>query len=93
MTDNKVSGPLCHKKPDITYPCQWEYKVIGEDREKLTELLIAACAPAVPAISLSNVSSSGKYQSLNAVLQVDSEEMRLKIFDRLQQSPHVKMVI
>lgn len=94
MTDNTpYQGSFCQRKPDITYPCSWEYKVIGTDREKIEETIIAACAPLLPTIVLSNVSSNGRYFSLDATLEVDSEELRLTIFERIQNSPDVKMVI
>ncbi len=81
------------RKPDIDYPCIWEYKVIGTDEQKLRAVLHAACTPAVPSISLSNVSSKGTYYSLNATLTVEDEEMRLRIFNYLKSSPDVKIVI
>ena len=92
MTQNN-NAPFCHRKPDISYPCQWEYKVIGKDRAVLEEIILASCAPATPVITLSNVSSSGRYYSLNATLVVESEEMRNAIFNRIQQHREVKMVI
>lgn len=67
--------------------------MIGSDRERLEEIIISACAPLRPTITLSNVSSSGRYFSLNATLEVESEQMRLNIFKRLQDSKEVKMVI
>jgi len=91
--DNNTNGPLCHRKPDINYPCIWEYKVIGTDQQRLTEVILVACAPAAPQINLANVSSGGRYYSLNATLVVNSEEERLAIFKRLSDSPDVKMVI
>ena len=81
------------RTPDIDYPCLWEYKVIGTDEDKLRAALLAACAPAVPAITLSNVSSRGTYYSLNAALEVENEEMRRRIFTYLKNSPDVKIVI
>jgi len=81
------------RKPDITYPCTWEYKVIGTDEEKLKAVILAACVPTVPTISLSNVSSKGTYYSLNASLVVEDEEMRLRIFSHIENSPDVKLVI
>lgn len=81
------------RKPDIDYPCTWEYKVIGKDEEKLKAALLSACLPAIPSITLSNVSSKGTYFSFNASLVVTDEEMRLQIFSRLQNSPDVKIVI
>lgn len=91
--DNNINSSFCSRKPDISYPCSWEYKVIGTDKEKLKESIIAACAPIIPSITLSNISSGGNYFSLNATLEVDSEEMRLAIFDRIKKNPAVKMVI
>lgn len=94
MSNSKNEHNLIEqRKPDISYPCLWEYKVIGTDKEKLKAVLFAACAPAVPSISLSNVSKKGTYYSLNASLQVENEEMRLRIFDYLKNSPDVKIVI
>ncbi len=84
---------LTQRKPDINYPCQWEYKVIGTDEQKLRAVILAACTPVVPTITLSNVSKKGTYFSLNAVLQVEDEEMRLRIFTYLKNSPDVKIVI
>lgn len=81
------------KKPDIDYPCIWEYRVIGSNEKRLREVIYEACAPAVPSISLANVSSRGTYFSLNASLEVADEEMRLRIFDYLKNSPDVKVVI
>ncbi|MGI9535809.1 MAG: HP0495 family protein [Desulfocapsaceae bacterium] len=81
------------RKPDISYPCLWEYKVIGSDEQKLREEILTACAPVVPTITLSNVSKKGTYISLNAELQVEDEEMRLRIFTYLQNSPDIKIVI
>ena len=87
------SKHLDQRKPDISYPCDWEYKVIGVDQEKLTTVILAACAPTVPSISLSNVSSKGTYYSLDVVIEVENEERRLAIFEWLQNSPDVKIVI
>jgi hypothetical protein len=94
MTVKKnIQDYVRHKKPDIVYPCEWEYKVIGTDKSKLEEIIITACLPNTPSIVLSNMSSRGRYYSLNATLQVESEEMRLAIFKRIMQHPEVKMVI
>jgi len=81
------------RKPQVSYPCEWEYKVIGTDEEKLKAVILAACVPAVPTISLSNVSSKGTYYSLNASLVVEDEAMRLRIFSSIENSPDVKLVI
>jgi len=92
MTDQKSAPPL-PDKPEITYPCTWVYKVIGEDTEALKEIIITACAPAAVEMSHSHSSSGGKYHSLNATLTVDSERMRLEIYELLRAHPAVKVVL
>ena len=93
MKKNTFEGSFCQRKPEINYPCTWEYKVIGEDQEAITGVIVEACAPVKPVITLSNISSSGKYYSLNATLMVENEETRLEIFVNIQKSSAVKMVI
>ncbi len=92
MTD-QISTPPLPDKPEISYPCTWMYKVIGEDVEALKEVIITACAPAAVEISHSHSSSGGKYHSLNATLEVDSERMRLDIYEILKAHPAVKVVL
>ncbi|SHO44386.1 HP0495 family protein [Desulfopila aestuarii] len=92
MTEKTTPTPR-PEKPEIDYPCNWVYKVIGEDIQILKELIVTACAPANVSITHSNSSSGGKYHSLNAVLLVESEEMRLQIYELLKSHPAVKIVL
>lgn len=80
-------------RPDISYPCQWEYTVIGTDQRLLTEVIATVCAPETPTIALSNTSSGGRYCSLKASLTVTSETMRTEIFKLISAHPDVKLVI
>ncbi len=89
----KQDTPKKKEKPDITYPCSWAYKVIGEDCTLLKEVLVKACAPHKPEISHSQTSRKGKYHSLQAELVVPSEEVRLAIYQQLQAEPAVKIVL
>jgi len=81
------------ERPEIKYPCDWVYKVIGEDCNLLEEAVISACSPLPVKISYSHSSSSGKYHSLNAELEVPTEEVRLKIYEHLQSSPAIKVIL
>jgi hypothetical protein len=78
--------------PEISYPCIWSYKVIGEDRELLKEAILVACAPDPVQISYSRSSRGGKYHSLEARIEVRDEESRLAIFARLKSHPAVKVL-
>ena len=90
INQNKNGKP---EKPEIEYPCEWVYKVIGVDTETLKEVIITACAPAPVKISHSHSSSKGKYHSLNATLVVESEEQRLQIYELLKNHAAVKVVL
>ncbi len=86
-------GDASQKRPEIDYPCTWVYKVIGQDRTLLKEVIITACAPEDVTISHSNASSGGKYHSLNAELTVKDEATRLTIYESLKCHPMVKLVL
>ncbi len=81
------------EKPEIDYPCNWVYKVIGQDPEALKEIILTACAPSDVIISHSHTSSKGKYHSLNASLEVEDETQRLEIYDLLKKHPAIKVVL
>jgi uncharacterized protein len=88
---NKPSGTPC--RPEISYPCSWEYRVIGTDRQRLQEIILSACEPAIPTIEDGNRSSQGRYCSVTATVEVDSEDRRLAIFARITSNPEIKLVI
>ena len=80
------------QKPEITYPCLWSYKIIGEDQDFLREALLVACAPHPVAITHSHTSSGGRYHSMEGKLVVQDEATRLAIFDALKTHPAVKIL-
>lgn len=81
------------ERPEIEYPCTWVYKVIGEDCSLLKDVIVTACSPLPVKISHSNKSSKGKYHSLNAELEVPTEEFRLKVYETLKCCPAVKIIL
>jgi hypothetical protein len=81
------------ERPEIEYPCTWIYKVIGEDCSLLKDIIVSACSPLPVKISHSHTSSKGKYHSLNAELEVPTEEVRLRIYELLKCSPVIKIVL
>jgi uncharacterized protein len=93
MDSSKTKSAIDTKKPDISYPCQWQYKVIGQNPETTKKAIKDACSPAQVTITFSHVSSSGKYHSFNAEVIVKTEEQRLKIYQALHNHPDVKMVL
>lgn len=84
---------LSSERPRIDYPCTWAYKVIGENQDILRDIIHTTCAPAVVEITYSHSSSGGRYHCLNASLIVDSEEIRLSIYESLRSHPAIKVVL
>jgi putative lipoic acid-binding regulatory protein len=80
-------------KAQIEYPCQWLYKVIGADREKLQQALLEIASGGSCDISPSNSSSMGKYHCLNLEMTVRNEEERNSIYMALKAHPQVKIVL
>ncbi|MGI6655349.1 MAG: DUF493 domain-containing protein [Desulfobulbus sp.] len=81
-------------KPVITYPCLWSYRLIGEDRQALAALIEETLAGgAAYTVTEGNVSSGGRYLSLNVETTVPSEEERLRLYRVFAGSPAVKVAL
>lgn len=93
MNNKNTEQPVCHRKPDIEYPCTWEYRVIGSDEQKITTVITNVCAPHPAEITRANLSARGTYVSLNVKIVVENEAVRTAIFEQLQNHDAVKMVL
>jgi putative lipoic acid-binding regulatory protein len=80
-------------KAKIDYPCQWLYKVIGSDQEKLLQAINQTVQRTSCSITPSNSSRTGKYLCLNLEITVDNEEERNLVYKTLKEHPHVKIVL
>ena len=83
----------CKTKPDITYPCEWGFKVIGTDKLKLEACIFEIMAHRDYSCHKGNVSKKGKFLTLNARCEVASEEERNAIFQAFSEHEDVKMVM
>ena len=81
------------EKPDIIYPANWSYKVIGLTRNSVESAVLSLLEGRKHTLSNSNKSSGGKYISLNLSLIVRTEEERVSLFKNLANHPDIKMVI
>jgi putative lipoic acid-binding regulatory protein len=81
------------QKPNIIYPCDWNYRVIGTDVGEMIKAIEIAVAGMEYEINSSNVSSRGNYFSLNLKVYVTSEVIRDIIFAKIESSDYVKMVL
>lgn len=82
-----------NKKVEIAYPCDWTYKVIGEDTGKLRQAINNSIEDERFEVNFSKTSSNGKYFSLNVRIKVESEKQRNKIYQKLKNHSAVKMVL
>jgi len=91
-----VLDETCKTRPDIDYPTQWSYKLIGRDKEKL-----AACVKEIMqqegnkahTCTQGNVSKTGKFHSYNTHCEVEDEAQRNRIFKYFEDHDDVDMVI
>jgi hypothetical protein len=81
------------KKPNIEYPCNWHYKVIGINIDEIIKVIDQIAEGMDYKISSSNVSSKGNYFSINLTVFVTSEVIRDIIFAKLKENEFVKMVL
>ena len=84
-------GPDDH--PEIDYPCRWEYRVIGEDAERLRLAVLAVVSAHEHAITPGNTSRNGRYVSLSVFVRVLDESQRLAIFESLSAQDAVKYLL
>ncbi|MBD3346163.1 MAG: DUF493 family protein [Chitinivibrionales bacterium] len=82
------------KKPEIEYPCNWSYRIVGQDKELMRKAVdtVVEDNKEFDLIN-SHTSSGGKYHSLILDIQVSDERERLHIFECLKKDPSVKFVL
>jgi putative lipoic acid-binding regulatory protein len=81
------------KRPDIEYPLEWGFKIIGRDRDALERSIKEIMQDREYKCHIGNSSKGGKFHSYNASCQVETQEDRDKIFKYFQDHNDVKMVI
>lgn len=80
-------------KPDIIYPCEWPYRIVGTDEEKIREEIASLLKDKMYVLEVSNTSGKGTYISLRLVTEVASEAERVTLFESIKALDVVKMVL
>ena len=86
----------CKTRPDIEYPTQWGFKIIGGDKtalETCIKEIMKIEGDKAHTCSLGNASKTGKFHSYNASCTVATEEERNRIFKYFEDHDDVDMVI
>ena len=80
-------------KPEILYPCRWQYKMIGPSEELMRAAIVEIVADLDHSLSLSRSSRGGKYCSMLLAITVASEAQRNEIFAALRNHRSITMVL
>ena len=87
-----LDGNSC-EKPEINYPCEWGYKIIGTDKILLETAIFEVMGRRDYKAPTHNTSSKGKFHSLTTACIVESQGDRDSIFKAFHNHYAVKMVI
>ncbi len=80
-------------KPEISYPCEWHYTLIGREKTLIQEAVTEIINESPHSLSFSKTSRTGKYISFNLEVFVGSEEIRDYYFRKLQSHSAIRMVL
>jgi len=89
----KILNSETKERPEISYPTNWGFKLIGRDKDKLLACIKEAMGEKEHLCSLGNASRTGKFHSYNASCTVETEEERNRIFKYFEDHDDVDMVI
>jgi len=80
-------------KPEIHYPCRWQYRLIGEERKAMVAAINKVVDTDVCVIADGNVSTGGRYLSLTVEITVTDDAERLRLYQQFAADPAVKVVL
>ena len=78
---------------EITYPCEWEYKLIGKCPKLLRAAVDQVACGMACKLTESNVSSGGKYCSVRLEVLVPDEATRDFLFEQFSRHDAITMVL
>ena len=81
------------EKLELTYPCNWSYKLIAGEKEALEKAIHDVIDEREHKLTHSKNSKGGKYVSMNLDMLVHNEDDRNFIYEALKQHQNIKMVL
>ena len=82
-----------NKKVDIAYPCEWKYKVIGEDKDKIKKAVKYVIKERPHRLDFSKTSNKGSYHSYELCILVHNKDERIELFHQLKEHNDIKIVL
>lgn len=83
---------ILRDRAEIEFPCEWEYKVIGECEIKVREAIFEVI-DSEHTLTQSKVSKKGKYKSFALKLTIESHSQMRTIFEQLKMHRDIKFVL
>lgn len=80
-------------RPVLTYPLEWEYRVIGADEIALRAVIVRVMGPRTHSVAEPRWSREGRWVSLHVQLVVHTEEERDRLHGELVADPAVRLVM
>jgi putative lipoic acid-binding regulatory protein len=80
-------------RPDIDYPCPWNFKVIGRDEAEMRRAIDEIVGNRDYTITLSHPSAKGTYCSLNLQMTVINEPHRIYVYTALMEHESTNIVL
>jgi putative lipoic acid-binding regulatory protein len=80
-------------KPDISYPCEWEYRIIGRGREVTRAAVLEVIGDAHHTLTFSRHSRTGRYSSFSLRMVVVDEDQRVGIYEALARHAAIRIVL
>ena len=81
------------KKLEITYPCEWEFKIIGTDELLIRNAIEEIIKDRTCAITNSNKSKTGKYISLKVKFTLLSENEKNVFYSQFSKHKEIKFIL
>ncbi len=79
--------------PEISYPTQWSYRIVGTCADTIRTLALEIVGDLEHTFEASRASSSGKYVSYRLALVVEDETHRLSVYERLGADDTIRYVL
>ncbi len=84
---------LNDKKLELTYPCNWDYKVIIHKECDIKDITKCVFGGREHKVTKSNKSKNDKYQSYKVSTLVHNDDDRKELFEQLRKDKNVKIVL
>ncbi len=80
-------------KPEIAYPIEWSYTIIGRDEAAIRAAVCEVLGTTEHSLRFSHASRKGTYSSFELLVEVTSDAQRLDLYTRLAAHDAVRMVL